>query len=48
MNQNWVWHLVVDETGDVKEAFNSLYGAERWAEDHGGYVVKVKEVQNNE
>lgn len=41
---NWCWFLVVDERGNVDESFNSIAGAEGWKEDHGGIIVKVKEV----
>jgi len=43
-NENWCWFLVIDKRGDVSEAFNSLPGAEGWQEDHGGIIIKVKEV----
>lgn len=40
----WCWYLVVDSKGNVDEAFNSKIGAEVWVEDHGGIIIKVKEV----
>ena len=48
MNKNWCWFLVIDERGDVSEAFNSKFGADGWAEDHGGIVIKVKQVIKEE
>lgn len=40
---NYRWYLVVDSKGNVEEAFNSKIGADQWADDHGGTVIKVKE-----
>jgi len=42
-NEQWRWFLVITDSGDVSEAFNSLPGAEGWQEEHGGIIIKVKE-----
>lgn len=42
-NNDWRWYLVIDEQGNVDEAFNSLDGAEDWKVRNGGNIIKVKE-----
>lgn len=43
--KDWCWYLVVDEEGNIEEGFNSKIAAEDWAEEYGGEVLKVKEVE---
>ena len=38
----WRWYIVVDDTGDASEVFNSLAGAKAWAIEWGGKVIQVK------
>ena len=42
---DWVWYLVVDEEGNIDEGFNSFVGAKLWTDEHGGTIIKVKEVK---
>jgi len=42
---DWVWYLVVNDSGGIMECFNSKYGAEDYQERYGGIVIRVKEVQ---
>ena len=43
-DKDWCWYLVIDEDGNVEEAFNSEFGAEYCLEELGsGFIVKVKE-----
>ena len=39
----WCWYLVIDDAGNVDEAFNSEIGANLWSVENGGTVIKVKE-----
>ena len=41
--EDWIWYLVVDENGNVDEAFNSPEGAEEYQEVWGGIIIPVKE-----
>ena len=47
MRDDWRWFIVVDDEGNCDEVFNSKMGAEVWAVEHGGTVIKVKEVKND-
>lgn len=40
--ESWRWYIVVEEFGDSKEVFNSRLGAEEWAKEWGGNVIRVK------
>ena len=42
----WRWYLVVDDEGNVEEAFNSFAGAADYAENYGGTIIPVKEVDH--
>jgi len=45
--EDCVWYLVIDDDSGGNEVFNSRHGAEGWAEEHDGTVIKVKEVKND-
>ena len=45
--EDCVWYIVLDDDRGGSEVFNSKPGAEGWAEEHGGTVVRVKEVKND-
>lgn len=38
----WRWYVVIDDTGNASEVFNSRVGAEKWATEWGGKVIQVK------
>jgi hypothetical protein len=37
------WYLVVDIEGNAEQVFNSKPGAEFWIEEHGGFLIEVRE-----